>query len=323
MDPNRRIRVGVIGVGYLGRYHAQKYAQMEDVELVAVVDVSEERARSVAREVGTRPYTDFRDVVDDVDAVSIVVPTKYHYDIAKFFLEKGVHALVEKPITEHLHQARELIDISRRKGLVLQVGHLERFNPAIGFLEEHLQEPLFIEAHRLSGFKERALDVDVILDLMIHDIDLTLAFVASEIEEIRAVGVPVLSNKVDIANARIMFRNGCNANLTASRISLQSMRRMRVFQPGLYLSADCLEQKNLMVTADPSRPGFQAIVPTPVSHEKRDILMEELKCFVACVKAQRPPKVDGEAAYMALKVAQAIKDEIRSRLDKYLGAGAA
>lgn len=314
-----RLRVAVIGVGYLGRFHAEKYAQMEGVVLRYVVDVDETRGRQVGEEVGATFLRDYREIKDDIDAVSIVVPTQYHFEVASFFLEKGVHCLVEKPITVHIEDAKRLIELAEEQGLVLQVGHLERFNPAILFLEEHVREPLFIEAHRLSGFKERALDVDVILDLMIHDIDLTLAFVDSDIEEIRAVGVPVLSDKVDIANARIMFENGCNANLTASRISLQSMRRMRIFQPGLYLSADCFEQKNLMVKADIGKPGgLGAIVPTPVSHEKRDILFDELKDFVACILEGRAPKVDGRAGLKALSVAQDIKEEIEKRLDTYL-----
>ncbi len=313
-----RLRVAVIGVGYLGRFHAEKYARMESIELKYVVDVDESRGRGVGDEVGATFLSDFREIESDVDAVSIVVPTQHHFEVASFFLERGVHCLVEKPITVRLDEAKRLIELADKKGLVLQVGHLERFNPAILFLEKHVREPLFIEAHRLSGFKERALDVDVILDLMIHDIDLTLSFVDSKIEEIRAVGVPVLTNKVDIANARIMFENGCNANLTASRISLQSMRRMRIFQPGLYLSADCLEQKNLMVEANPGQKGLGSIVPTPVTHEKRDILFDELEDFVGCVREGRPPKVDGIAGLKALSVAQDIKEDIAKRLDTYL-----
>ncbi len=311
------MKVGVIGVGYLGRFHAQKYASMQDVELLYVCDISEKRGEEVAKETGSHFIKDYKEMASEVDAVSIVVPTNQHFEIAKYFLEAGVHCLVEKPITVHLFEAEALIEIAKEKGCILQVGHLERFNPAIRFLEDHVEKPLFIEAHRLSGFKERALDVDVILDLMIHDIDLTLAFVNSEIKEIRAVGVPVLSPKIDIANARIMFENGCNANLTASRISLQTMRRIRIFQPGLYLSADCLEQSNLMVTADLERPLTEAIIPRPISHERSDILMDELIHFVDCIKNGVKPKVAGEDGLKALEVAQQIKAKIQEGLGVY------
>jgi len=312
------LKVAVIGVGYLGRFHAQKYARMEGVELSYVCDLSEERARDSAKETGAKYVTNFQEIVDRIHAASVVVPTNMHHSIAKVLLENGVHCLVEKPITTTLEEAKELIDIADKKGCILQVGHLERYNPAIRFMEKRVKAPLFIEAHRLSPFKERALDVDVVLDLMIHDIDLVLSFVQSSIKEIRAVGVPVLSPRVDIASARITFKNGCNANLTASRISLQEMRRIRLFQPGMYISADCLEQRNLIVTADLKRPLHEAITPMPVAHERADILMEELSDFIQCIREKRGPKVSGEDGLMALEVAQNITRAIQEGIDTYL-----
>ncbi len=309
------INVAVIGVGYLGRFHAEKYALMRDwVNLLYVCDIDEARGSAIAQDTGAAYVRDYRDIIGKVDAVSIVVPTQYHFEIARQFLENGVHCLVEKPITVRLWEAEALIELSEANGCILQVGHLERFNPAILFIEEHIDFPLFIEAHRLSGFKERALDVDVILDLMIHDIDLALSFVRSPVSEIRAVGVPVLTGKIDIANVRIIFENSCTANLTASRISLTPMRRIRIFQPGLYLSGDCMEQENLIVRADLRRPVKEAIIPKTIRHERADMLMEELRHFIRCIRRNTAPKVSGKDGLNALKVAHDIKAEIEERL---------
>ena len=308
------LRVAVIGVGYLGRFHAQKYAAMEGVELVAVADLDEERARTVAQEVGCRAVTDFRELLGEIDAASVVVPTVHHHRVALPLLERGVHCLVEKPLTATLEEADELIEAAERQGVVLQVGHLERFNPAVEFLSGRVTTPLFIEAHRLSGFKERSIDVDVVLDLMIHDIDIVLSLVDSPVKEIRAVGVPVLTPRVDIANARIIFEDGCNANLTASRISLQAMRRIRVFQPGAYISADCAEQRGMMVTTDPTRRGMEAIRPEFCNLPRRDILMDELQAFVEAVREGAPPRVDGRAGRAALAMAMEINGVIRAQL---------
>lgn len=309
------IRTAVIGVGYLGRFHAQKYAQMEGVDLVGVVDVSPERAQDVAKEVGTDAYTDIREIAGKIDAASVVVPTIHHHEVAKILFSHGIHCMLEKPISATVEEADELISLAKAKDLILQVGHLERFNPAIKVLEAKVTHPLFIEAHRLSGFKDRATDVDVVLDLMIHDLEIILALVHSPLKEIRAVGVPVLTPKVDIANTRLIFENGCTANLTASRISLQDMRRIRVFQPGAYISADCAERKSLVVTRDLSAGPMTAIRPEFKTHEGTDMLYDELESFVRAVQGLEKPKVTGESGRSALKLALDINTRIMQGLN--------
>ncbi|NPA94520.1 MAG: Gfo/Idh/MocA family oxidoreductase [Thermodesulfobacteria bacterium] len=311
------MKVAVIGAGYLGRFHALKYAAMEDVDLVAVVDVDRERAEAVALETASRAYSDYRDVIPQIDAASVVVPTTAHYEVAKNLLEAGVHVMVEKPITTTTEEAQELVDLAEAKGLIMQVGHLERYNPAIVTLMDRVTHPVFIEAHRLSGFKGRATDVDVVLDLMIHDIDIMLSMVKSEIKEIRASGVPVLTPRIDIANVRVIFENGCTANLTASRISLTDLRRIRVFQPGCYLSADCTEKNNLIVTADRNAPDpVSSIRPEYIRHEDADILDLELRDFVKNVREKRRPMVDGRAGMAALDLALRINKAIDEALSQ-------
>ncbi|MCD6196994.1 MAG: Gfo/Idh/MocA family oxidoreductase [Deltaproteobacteria bacterium] len=312
---NTLIRTAVIGVGYLGRFHAQKYAQMEGVDLVGVVDISPERAQDVAKEVGTDAYTDIHEIAGKIDAASVVVPTIHHHEVAKILFSYGVHCMLEKPISTTVEEADELISLAKEQGLILQVGHLERFNPAIKVLEAKVAHPLFIEAHRLSGFKDRATDVDVVLDLMIHDLEIILALVHSPLKEIRAVGVPVLTPKVDIANTRLIFENGCTANLTASRISLQDMRRIRVFQPGAYISADCAERKSLVVTRDLSAGPMAAIRPEFKTHEGTDMLYDELESFVRAVQGLEKPKVTGESGRRALKLALDINARIMQGLN--------
>jgi len=309
------IRIAVIGAGYLGRFHAQKYAALEETELVAVVDIDKEQAERVAEECGSTPYTDYRQVLDEIDAASIVVPTSLHYQVAKDLLEAGKHILLEKPMTVTLEEADELIALADGKGLVLQVGHLERFNPAIVTLEREVSAPLFIEAHRLSGFKLRATDVDVVLDLMIHDIDIILSLVNSEVREIRAAGVPVLTPRVDIANVRLIFENGCTANLTASRISLKDLRRIRVFQQGAYIAADCTERNNLIVRGQDALSNPFSIRPNFIKHEESDNLMEEIKDFVAALQGKKAPKVDGRAGRRALDLASRINRAILDGLE--------
>ena len=241
-----KIRAAVVGVGYLGRFHAQKYALLEDCSLVGVVDIQPEIASRVAAEVQATAYGDFRALLGKVDAVSVVTPTPTHYDIARAFLESGAHVLVEKPITETTAQADRLISVARQFGRVLQVGHLERFNPAILAAEPLLSRPRFIECHRLAPFKERGTDVNVVLDLMIHDIDLVQMIVGSPVASLDAIGTPVFSAEIDIANARLRFDSGCVANVTASRVSLKTERKLRVFRDDAYLSID-LQQKILTV----------------------------------------------------------------------------
>ncbi len=288
---------------------------MEGVDLVGVVDVSPERAQDVAKEVETKAYTDIHEIVGKIDAASVVVPTIHHHEVAKILFSHGIHCMLEKPISTTVEEADELISLAKEQGLILQVGHLERFNPAIKVLEAKVTHPLFIEAHRLSGFKDRATDVDVVLDLMIHDLEIILALVHSPLKEIRAVGVPVLTPKVDIANTRLIFENGCTANLTASRISLQDMRRIRVFQPGAYISADCAERKSLVVTRDLSAGPMAAIRPEFKTHEGTDMLHDELESFVRAVQGLEKPKVTGEAGRSALKLALDINARIMQGLN--------
>jgi predicted dehydrogenase len=308
----RKVRVAVIGVGYLGRFHAQKYAQLAECELVAVVDARPEAREAVAAEVGTRAVPDYRSLLGAVDAVSIVTPTAGHFAIAREFLESGAHVLVEKPITETPQQARELIQLAAKQGRVLQVGHLERFNSAIVGAEEHLRAPRFIECHRLAPYKERGTDVSVVLDLMIHDIDIVQTLVGSPIESIDAVGTPVFSEDVDIANARIRFANGCVANATASRVSLKTERKMRVFSAEAYVSMD-LQQK--IVTVIRKRPGAAA-GQLPVSIEERnfepgDALQAEIRSFLSCIQHGTAPVVSGEAGLAALETAIQITAQVQ------------
>ncbi len=309
----RKVRAAVIGVGYLGRFHAQKYVQLEECELVAVVDDRQEAREAVAAEVGTRALAGYRELLGQVDAVSVVTPTAAHFPIAREFLEAGAHVLVEKPITETPEQARELIRLAARHGRILQVGHLERFNSAILGAEEHLRAPRFIECHRLAPYKERGTDVSVVLDLMIHDIDIVQTLVGSPIESIDAIGTPVFSEDVDIANARIRFANGCVANATASRVSLKSERKMRVFSDEAYVSMD-LQQK--VVTVIRKRRGGPAAGELPVSIAERifeagDALKAEIHSFLTCILEGRPPVVSGEAGLAALETAIQITAQVR------------
>jgi predicted dehydrogenase len=309
----KKVRAAVIGVGYLGRFHAQKYAQLTECELVAVVDSRPEPCAAVAAEVGTAALADYQSLLGQVDAVSIVTPTAAHFHIAREFLESGAHVLVEKPITETPEQARELIELAARHGRILQVGHLERFNSAILGAEEHLRAPRFIECHRLAPYKERGTDVSVVLDLMIHDIDIVQTLVGSAIESIDAIGTPVFSEDVDIANARIRFANGCVANATASRVSLKTERKMRVFSDDAYVSMD-LQQK--IVTVIRKRVGGASDGQLPVSIEERnfepgDALKAEILAFLTCIQHGKPPLVSGEAGLAALQTAIQITAQVQ------------
>ena len=236
------LRAGVIGVGYLGAFHADKYASLPDAELVAVVDVDHGRADSVAARCRTRADTDYRSLFGHVDCVSLAVPTPLHFALARDCLAHGIDVLVEKPMTEKVSDGRTLVETAEQLGRILQVGHLERFNPAIRALAGIITQPRFIECHRLAPFVERGTDVDVILDLMIHDLDVILSLVQAEVQTVEAVGVPVLSETTDIANARLRFTNGCIANITASRVALKRERKIRLFQADTYVSVDYSEK---------------------------------------------------------------------------------
>jgi len=305
MPLTEKIRTAVVGVGYLGQFHAEKYAQLENAELVAVVDLDRERAAQVAEKVGARSCSDFREILGQVDAVSIVVPTQAHYEVAKAFLEKGVHVLLEKPITTTLAEADELIRIAAAMKAVFQVGHLERFNPAVLALDGVVSKPGFIESIRIAPFKPRGTDVNVVLDLMIHDIDIIQNIVGSKAEQINSIGTPVFSEEEDIANARIQFANGCIANVTASRISLKSERKMRIFQPDAYISVD-FQNKTFAVFRKGDGemfPGVPNITKEEHSFGQTDALKSEIEAFLDSIATGKPPVVSGEDGRQALETA--------------------
>jgi predicted dehydrogenase len=301
-------KCAVIGVGYLGKFHAEKYAALPECRLIAVADSDPEAAAAVAGRLGVRAVADYRELLGEVDAVSVVVPTSQHFRVARDFLEAGADVLVEKPITVTLEEADELIAVAGRGGRILMVGHLERFNAAILGLNLSNDKPLFIESHRLAPFKPRANDVSVVLDLMIHDIDIILDIVDAEVERIDAKGVPVLTHDVDIANARIIFRNGCVANVTASRVSLKVERKMRMFMPSAYVSVDF---QNRVLTCHRKGekemfPGIPEILSEESVFESGDALMAEIQHFVDCVRTRREPLVPGQAGRRALATATEI-----------------
>ncbi len=305
-----RLRVATIGVGHLGRHHARILASLADVELVAVVDTNRERADEVAAAHGTRAAYEARDVAGRVDAVTIATPTEDHAAVVLPFLEAGIPALVEKPLARTLAEADAMIAAAAGAHTVLAVGHTERFNPAVDAARPLLRDPRFIEVHRLGTFPDRSLDIDVVFDLMIHDLDVVLSLVESEVASIDAVGVPVLTPRVDIANARIRFANGCIANLTASRISRERVRKIRFFQPQAYLSIDYAAQKvehYRLVTGSGPMPSIEGGDLEVASEEP---LKRELADFVDAMRTGRPPRVDGAQGRRALALAQQITDKM-------------
>jgi predicted dehydrogenase len=311
-----KIRAAVIGVGYLGRFHAQKYAQLPVCELVAVVDGREEVRKAVAGELGTQALADYRGLLGKVDAVSVVTPTPAHFEIADAFLAAGAHVLVEKPITETPEQARALIAQAAKFNRILQVGHLERFNAAVLAAEPHISSPRFMECTRLAPYKERGTDVNVVLDLMIHDIDLIQSLANSEIESIEAIGTPVFSGEIDIANARIRFANGCVANTTASRVSMKTERKLRIFEDAAYISLD-LQQK--ILTLIRKREGVPQPGQLPVSIEESnleqgDALKSEIESFLDCIRNNKRPIVSGEDGLRALETAIRITEQVHANL---------
>ena len=317
-----KLRVAVIGVGYLGNFHAQKYVDLPDVELVAVVDSDPRTARDVAARYNVPAVHDFREVLSAVDAVSVVVPTVSHYGVAKELLECGIHVLLEKPMATTVGEADELIELAVRNEAVLQVGHLERFNAAVLALEGILQAPLFIESHRLAPFSTRGVDVDVVLDLMIHDIDIIRSIVRSPILTIDATGAAVLSNKTDIANARIRFESGCVVNVTASRVSMKTERKMRVFQSDTYISIDF--QNNKLTIHRKENSGPDSAIPEISTQEtiyaKDDALKAEIAAFLSAVKLGYPPIVSGEDGRLALQTAIEITRQLEQPVQVRTGA---
>jgi predicted dehydrogenase len=307
-----RTRAAVIGVGYLGRFHAQKYAALEGATLVGVADVSAENRERVGKELGVPAHADYRELLGHVDAVSIATPTPLHYEIGAAFLESGAHVLVEKPITTTAADARRLIEVAIRKQRVLQVGHLERFNSGLLALDGILTTPRFIESHRLAPFKQRGTDVNVVLDLMIHDIDIIQDIVHAPITTLDAVGAAVFSGEIDIANARIRFANGCVANTTASRISLKTERKLRLFQDDAYMSVD-LQQKILTVVRKTDKPMQGDLPPVQIEErtfEQGDALKAEIESFLDCIINNKAPIVSGEDGLRALETAIRITEQV-------------
>ena len=307
------LRVGVIGVGHLGEYHVQKYRALPAVELVGVVDTNPSRAREIADRYHTKPFSNHAELLGLVDAVSLAVPTEMHFEVAKDILASSVHLLVEKPITYQLEPADTLIRMAGERNLVLQVGLVERFNPAVVKMETLLRKPLFLESHRMNVFTPRGTDVDVVLDLMIHDLDIILHVVDSEVKELHAVGMSVVTPKTDIANARLIFENGTVGNLTASRVSDKSLRKIRIFQADRYLHVNCLKRE-LTVTRLNGVPngatGLPLVASEKLEFQGSDPLADEIASFVQAVRTRSKPVVSGQDGRRALKFALEIIDQI-------------
>ncbi|MFW5906356.1 MAG: Gfo/Idh/MocA family oxidoreductase [Desulfobia sp.] len=309
-----KIKTGVIGVGYLGRIHSGKYAAMADVDLIGVADASMETAKAVASQYNTTAFNDYLDLLDQVDAVSVVVPTSLHYQIAAACFERDVDVMLEKPMTRTLDEADELVRISEAKGLILQVGHLERFNPAIVAMEDYLTCPVFVESRRVHRFNPRGADVDVILDLMIHDIDIILSIALHPLKEIRTIGTSVVTDYTDVANAQLTFADGCTANVTVSRVDQDNVRSLRVFQPGSSISVNYAAKE---ITVIKRKNGLtEHGIPTEEINNfcftEQDALADELSHFIKCVRLRQTPLVSGREGRRALKVALQIIDQIRA-----------
>ncbi len=315
----KKIKVGVVGVGYLGQFHAEKYAKMEGVELVGVVDIDLSRAKEIAKRHHTQPFFHHSDLYDNVQAVSIAVPTPSHHSIAKDFFRHGIHILLEKPIAKTLEETDELIGLAESNGLVLQVGHLERFNGAFVATQGMVQDPVFIESHRLGPFSGRETDVDVVIDLMIHDIDILLCLMKAEIGKIDATGFSVLTPYADFANARIEFENGCVASLTASRVSNEKTRRTRFFQPDGTLTLDFLTQKAVLTkkAASSGKREPSEIVTEEIPVTKVDALESEIRSFLQSVARRKKAQVSGRDGRKALKVAFQILEKIEEQTEKW------
>jgi len=303
------LKLAVIGAGHMGRYHADKLAHCEGVDLAAVVDVDAERASALAAKHGCVALSDYRQVFGKVQAAVIAVPTDRHHEVALACLDQGLHLLIEKPIATTIEEADELIALARRKSLLLQVGHVERYNKTFRALTARMDRPMFIEAERLAGFKQRGAEVDVVLDLMIHDLDLAVALARSEVEAVSACGFRVLTSDIDIANARIEFANGCVANLSASRVSQVAVRKLRVFQQGVYVSAD-LQGGSLRYV----RQSDGKIEQTEERHEGGDALASQAAAFAGALLGRNPVPIDGEEGRRALKLALDVGRLVRERL---------
>jgi predicted dehydrogenase len=300
-------RIGVIGVGYLGSQHARILSSISECKLTCVVDIDKERADSVAKQYNTIPVYNWRDAISLIDSAVVATPTSTHFEISKELMERGKHVLVEKPLTEKVEEAEELVDCARKAGIVLQVGHVERFNPALCEAKKLMNNPRFIEVHRLGTFSYRSIDIDVVLDLMIHDIDIVLDIVNSEPVEIKSAGVKVLTSKIDIANARIEFESGCVANLTASRVYGKKIRKLRVFQPFKYISIDYKDQEVKIYSLE-----NYSIKEEVLNVEKGEPLKIELINFIRTIQGKDGKGVTGEEGLKALKLAHKILKEMKS-----------
>jgi predicted dehydrogenase len=313
-----KLKVGVVGVGYFGWFHAEKFAKIPDVDLIGVVDIDEARARQVADHFSTRPFVDYKDLFNQVQAVSIAVPTPIHYQVARDFMDQGIDILLEKPMTASLQEAEALVEMAEKEKRILQIGHLERFNAAVSALNGFLRDPLFIDSLRFSPFLERASHVDVVLDLMIHDIDIILSIVRSEVTSISAVGLPLISAELDIANARMEFRNGCVANITASRVSRKKLRQIRIFQDSGSFTIDFLSNKMRALRKSQGSDGSK-LVSEDIRIDATDALESEIHSFVQKVRDRTTPMVTGLNGKRALEVALAITQQIEENMVRRKG----
>ena len=302
-----KLKVAVIGIGHLGQHHARIYANMPQVQLVAVCDINPKLAKKTANRHNTLFYTNYKELIGKIDAASIAVPTELHFKIAKELMENNIHCLVEKPIANDLSQAQELSGLAEKQKLILQVGHVERFNSAIRAVQSYVHNPRFIECHRMGPFKKRALDVGVVLDLMIHDIDIIMYMVQSPVSSIEAVGINVLTGYEDIANARLKFRNGAIANISASRLSAVEMRKIRIFQPDAYISLDYVKKAAVLFKKSGNR-----ITRSGIPIKIKDALEQELASFVGCIQKNQKPLVSGREATEALRIALEITSCIKN-----------
>ncbi len=312
----KNIRVGVVGVGYLGRFHAEKYAGMPNVKLVGVVDTDQARAAQIAEKFNTRAFTDPSQLIGQVDAVSVVVPTALHHRVAKPFLEQGVHVLIEKPVTVTLGQADELIGLAARKGLILQVGHIERFNPAVTAVRSLIRSPQYMTAERAAPFTVRCTDVSVILDLMIHDLDIVMDLAGSAPKEVSAAGAAVITDEIDTAAARIVFENGCVADVAASRVSEEKKRFLRVFDgKNVYLSDYQSQQASVSHRGPSTSPE---LVTHPLTTDRHDTLSDEIRSFVQSAQDGTRPLISGIEGRRALALAATIEQNIVQRITGFV-----
>ena len=303
----QKIRIGVIGIGYLGKFHLEKFQKNKDCQLVWLIDKNIKNLKNYKDKYNIS--TNYKEIVDDVDAVSIVTPTVNHYEIARYFIERNKHVLIEKPMTQTVSEAKKLINLAKKHKKTIQIGHLERFNPVIRKVSSLIKNPLFIEVHRLAQFNPRSTDVNVVYDLMIHDIDITTSLVPSKIKKISSFGKSIITNKIDIANARLEFFNGTIANLTASRISQKSERKIRIFEKDKYLSLDFLQSK-LKIVEKVKKKSSKLFKTLEYNYKKTDALNDEIIDFINSIRMNKKPLVDGIQGMEALKLAAAISKKL-------------